>query len=162
MVTTTTSAYAKPTQGTKTGRVWEIADKISRESGRLAQRKQVVDAYVAEGGNPNTASTQYAYWKLSRNESALKLGQSIPGSTEKFNLQVAQDGRLLIPAEMREAMLISDASTLTARVENGELRLISPKVALLRIQQLIKRMDKGKDSAVDELIAERKAEAQVE
>ena len=159
---TTNSAYTKPTQGTKTGRVWEIADKISRESGRLAHRKQVVDAYVAEGGNPNTASTQYAYWKLSRDESALKSDQSVPGSTEKFNLQVAQDGRLLIPVEMREAMLIREASTLTARVENGELRLISPKVALLRIQQLVKRMDKGKGSAVDELIAERKAEAQIE
>lgn len=159
---TTHAAYTKPAPGTKTGRVWEIAETISRETGRLAPRKQVVDAYVAEGGNPNTASTQYAYWKLSRDERAEPVGQSVPGSTQKYNLQVAQDGRLLIPVEMREAMLIREPSTLTARVENGELRLISPKVALLRIQQLVKGMDKGKGSAVDELIAERKAEGQIE
>ena len=109
-----------------------------------------------------TPTTQYACWKLSHDESALQSGQSAPGSTEKFNLQVAQDGRLLIPAEMREAMLINEASTLTARVENGELRVISPKVALLRIQQLVKKMDNGQGSAVDELIAERKAEAKIE
>ena len=65
---------------------------------------------------------------------------------------------MLIPAEIREAMLISEASTLTARVENGELRIMAPKVALLRIQQLVKKMDKGQGSAVDELIVERKAE----
>ena len=155
----TSSPYVKPAEGTKTGRIWEIADRISRESGRLAQRKQVIDAFVAEGGNANTASTQYAYWKLSFDESTLPSAQSGPGSTRKFNLQVAQDGRVLIPAEVREAMLISEASTLTARVENGELRMMAPKVALLRIQQLVKKMDKGHGSVVDELIVERKAEA---
>ena len=159
---TTNAVYVKPAKGTKTGRVWEIAEKISSETGRLAQRKQVVDAYVAEGGNPNTASTQYAYWKLSRDERTEPAGQSVPGSTQNFNLQVAQDGRLLIPVEMREAMLIREPSTLTARVENEKLRLISPKVALLRIQQLIKEMDKGEGSVVDELIAERKVEGQGE
>ena len=155
----TSSPYVKPAEGTKTGRIWEIADRISRESGRLAQRKQVIDAFVAEGGNANTASTQYAYWKLSFDESTMPSAQSGPGSTRKFNLQVAQDGRVLIPAEVREAMLISEASTLTARVENGELRMMAPKVALLRIQQLVKKMDKGHGSVVDELIVERKAEA---
>jgi len=154
----TNAAYVKPAAGTKTGRVWEIADKISRQSGRLAQRKQVIDAFVAEGGNANTASTQYAYWKLLFDASTLPSTRSAPGSTEKFNLQVAQDGRVLIPAEIREAMLIREAGTLTARVENGELRIMAPKVALLRIQQLIKKMDNSEGSAVDELIAERKAE----
>lgn len=155
----TNSSFVKPAAGTKTARVWEIAGRISRESGRLAQRKQVIDAFVAEGGNANTASTQYAYWKLEFDKSTLPAAQSAPGSTRKFNLQVAQDGRLLIPAEIREAMLVSEASTLTARVENGELRIMAPKVALLRIQQVVKKMDKGQGSAVDELIAERKAEA---
>lgn len=156
-MSTATSQLA-PTAGTKTGRVWELADAITKNGGRLAPRKQVIDAFVAEGGNANTASTQYWLWKCSREGGAAQPVQAIPGNSAKFTLQIAGDGRLLIPAEVREAMLIGEAGTLSARVVDGELRIVSPKVAVLRMQQLVKQFDSGKGSAVDELIAERKAE----
>ncbi|CAN5617723.1 hypothetical protein BH23PSE1_BH23PSE1_10130 [soil metagenome] len=50
--------HSRPAAGTATGRVWDLADAISRAAGRKARRREVIDAYAAEGGNPNTASTQ--------------------------------------------------------------------------------------------------------
>ena len=46
----------RPTLGTQTGRVWDLADQLSRELGRKAKRKEVLEAYAREGGNTNTAS----------------------------------------------------------------------------------------------------------
>ena len=55
-----------PGPGTRTGQVWEIADAITLEKGRRAQRHEVIERYVAENGNRNTASTQYQRWKIHR------------------------------------------------------------------------------------------------
>ena len=41
----------RPHPGTLTGRVWEIADEITREKGRRAERREVIERYVAEKGN---------------------------------------------------------------------------------------------------------------
>lgn len=57
--------YPRPGSGTKTGRVWEIADAIEHEKGS-ASREDVIRACLHEGLNVNTASTQYSYWKSSR------------------------------------------------------------------------------------------------
>ena len=57
------TAHARPQPGTLTGRVWELADEITREKGRRAERREVIERYVAENGNRNTAGTQYQHWK---------------------------------------------------------------------------------------------------
>jgi hypothetical protein len=54
--------YPRPGQGTVTGKVWDLADKILAETGQ-ADRSAVVAACLAEGVNVNTASTQYSHWK---------------------------------------------------------------------------------------------------
>ncbi|MGQ0485797.1 MAG: hypothetical protein ACT4SY_10650 [Hyphomicrobiales bacterium] len=77
----------------------------------------------------------------------------------RWILNIGADGRIVIPAAARAAMLLSGRSKVTARLEDDELRLISPKVALARLQQLIRERDRGQGSIVDELIAERRAEA---
>ena len=61
--TVQTVAYPRPRLGTKTGRVWEIADEITREKGRPAKRREVIERFTTENGNANTANTQYQYWK---------------------------------------------------------------------------------------------------
>ena len=53
----------RPAAGTKTARVWDTADAITREKGRAATCREVRERYTAEGGNPNTANTQYSHWK---------------------------------------------------------------------------------------------------
>lgn len=57
--------YPQPRPGTKTGRVWEIADRILKETGQ-ASREAVIRACMEEGLNVNTASTQYSYWNSSQ------------------------------------------------------------------------------------------------
>lgn len=54
----------RPEPGSVTGALWDIADEISRELGRPAPRKDVVDRYMANVPNANqaTANTQYARW----------------------------------------------------------------------------------------------------
>jgi len=74
-------------------------------------------------------------------------------------LQIGRDGRVLVPQAMRTAMGIDDNTKLTARVENGELRIMPQKLAFARLQALVKQQDKGEGSAVSELLAERRMEA---
>ena len=54
--------YPRPSSGTITGRVWDIADQVQRQSGN-AEREAVIKACMEEGINLNTASTQFSYWK---------------------------------------------------------------------------------------------------
>lgn len=63
-------AMEAPKSGSKTGRVWEIAEKIWIDSGNSTDfkslRKQIVDACESEGINSSTASVQFGKWKLSK------------------------------------------------------------------------------------------------
>lgn len=52
----------RPKPGTKTARVWEIADELSAQAGEPAKRGDVLKAYEAEGGNPATGATQFGRW----------------------------------------------------------------------------------------------------
>ena len=57
--------FAQRPKGEKTGKVWEIADRL--ESAGNADRESVVKACVEqEEINPNTANTQYSHWKKAR------------------------------------------------------------------------------------------------
>ena len=85
-----------------------------------------------------------------------------PGNIESKTLQVARNGRVVIPAEMRSAMLIDTTGYVTASVVEGELRILSPKSALLKAQKVVQEKTSGVASLADELIAERRAEAQRE
>ena len=54
--------YPRPSEGTITGQVWDIADTIQEQTGR-AQREDVIKACMGKGININTASTQFSYWR---------------------------------------------------------------------------------------------------
>ena len=115
----------RPGSGTLTGRVWEIADGITREAGRRAERREVVERYVAENGNSNTAGTQHQHWK--KHYEAIRKGSEPAPSARPRTIgsqpfRIAPDGRVPIPLEMREAMALKDDDRVLARVEEGELR----------------------------------------
>lgn len=69
-VTTETKTIVKqngikrPESGSVTGKLWDIADRLSEAKGAPATRKEVVDAYLSEVPNANqaTGNTQYARW----------------------------------------------------------------------------------------------------
>jgi len=54
----------RPAAGTKTGRVWEISDTLSKAAGKPIARKEVMDMAVAEGINSATIATQYGKWRV--------------------------------------------------------------------------------------------------
>ena len=87
-----------------------------------------------------------------------------PAMAEKprWTLYIGANGRVVIPAAARAAMQLGELGKVTAVLEDGELRLISPLVAIGRLQKLIKEHAKPGISLADELIAERRAEAERE
>lgn len=76
-----------------------------------------------------------------------------------FEMEIDADGRITLPPHLRRAMLAENGGLLLAEVVDGELRLISPKAALRKVKRLIAEQDWGTESAVDQLILERRAEA---
>jgi AbrB family looped-hinge helix DNA binding protein len=83
-------------------------------------------------------------------------------SVAPARLKIDGAGRIVIPAEMRAAMLVKPGDTVTARVENGEFRITSPDVAVMRAQSLARKLIPAGVSLVDELIADRREEARRE
>lgn len=150
-------AYPVPGPGTRSRRVWEIADAVTEETGRRAERREVVDRFVAENGNRNTATTQYQHWKANHDaHDASVRTERQSGDAGPQALKVAPDGRLVIPQEMRLAMRLGDDDRVTARVVRGELRLVSRAVALGRMQAEARQYKKPGESVVDAFLAERR------
>ena len=144
--------YPRPKTGA-TLRVWEVADQITKETGQNAKRKMVIERCVNEGGNPNTASTQYSHWKSAQRK------MPMPENVSSNRLTIGSDGRVVIPIEMRRAMRLGDRGVVTAKVVDGELRLISPATALKKAQELVRNLVPSNVSMADELIAERRDES---
>lgn len=57
------NGVVRPKTGTKTGRVWEIADELSKKAKKPASRKAVLEKTNGEGINSATAATQYGRWR---------------------------------------------------------------------------------------------------
>ena len=85
-----------------------------------------------------------------------------PGNVGSQRIRILADGRIVIPAKMRQAMLIEEGGYLTARVVAGELRLLTPKAAVFKLQKRMREKVPQGVSLVDDLIAERRAEARRE
>lgn len=63
VVKDTVNGVTRPKAGTATGRVWEIADALSKKTKKPIERKAVLEATAGEGINPATAATQYGRWR---------------------------------------------------------------------------------------------------
>jgi len=77
----------------------------------------------------------------------------------RARLKIDGTGRVVIPADMRAAMMIKPGDTVTARVVDGELRILSPAVAIQRAQAIARAVLPPGTNLADELIADRRAEA---
>jgi AbrB family looped-hinge helix DNA binding protein len=82
-----------------------------------------------------------------------------PPSAAQWRLKIGPEGRVVIPAAARAALELEANGTVLARLEDGELRLTSPKAALRKVQAVARKYKKPGASVVDELIAERRAAA---
>lgn len=67
-------------------------------------------------------------------------------------------GRILIPVAIREQLGLKPGDALYLAVEDGKLSVMTLRESVRRVQRLVAAKTKGR-SLVDELIAERRAEA---
>lgn len=77
-------------------------------------------------------------------------------------LRVNQNGRVVIPAKFRRMLGIKAGDKVIARVEDDELRITTMKARIARAQRRVRKYIKPGRSLVDELIDERRREAQNE
>jgi AbrB family looped-hinge helix DNA binding protein len=77
---------------------------------------------------------------------------------EAIELQVGRQGRIVIPAVLRQHWQISSGDTLLARLEDDRLVLEKPAQVIQRVKQRYAALH-GQSSLADELIAERRAAA---
>lgn len=73
--------------------------------------------------------------------------------------RVDAQGRIVIPADIRHALGIDTGEPLTLIVEGGKLRIFTLEQTIRRVQDEVAKYVPPGVSLVDELIAERRAEA---
>ncbi|MBX3568645.1 MAG: AbrB/MazE/SpoVT family DNA-binding domain-containing protein [Rhizobiaceae bacterium] len=90
--------------------------------------------------------------------------QSPLRSVAHARLKIDAAGRIVIPAEMRAAMMVGPGDTVTAQVIEGAFSIVSPDVALKRVQAFAEtfKAEHPGIGVVDDLIAGRRAEARRE
>jgi AbrB family looped-hinge helix DNA binding protein len=89
---------------------------------------------------------------------ARETSPSYRGSSESFSVLVAERGRLVLPAAVRERLNIRAGDTLTLTLEaDGAMVLHTPMAAVARLRGAFKHLSPDR-RAVDELIAERRRE----
>jgi bifunctional DNA-binding transcriptional regulator/antitoxin component of YhaV-PrlF toxin-antitoxin module/DNA-binding CsgD family transcriptional regulator len=120
------------------------SDKI-RALGRTGHRPAEIAAHLG-------ISYQHAYNVL--RDAGPETGASAPMSAV-----LGGDGRIVIPAAYRKAMGVEPGDVLILRCEDGELRIAGRDATIRRIQETVHRYVSADVSLVDELIAERRAEA---
>lgn len=76
--------------------------------------------------------------------------------------RLGPDGRLLIPAAIRDAAGIQRGEKVILRVEDGKIVVQSRAASLRAIVGMFAHLKKPGESIVDEFIAERRAEAKRE
>jgi len=73
-----------------------------------------------------------------------------------------QNGRIVIPAEIREKMELTVGDTLLFRVEDDVLKIESHRMRIRRVQESLRRLIPPDRCLSDELIADRREEARRE
>ena len=79
-----------------------------------------------------------------------------------LNLRVTEGGRIVIPAEVRERLHLLVGTELVMTVEGDHATITSAKAARRRAQEMVRKYVKPGVSLSEELMAERKKEAERE
>ncbi len=76
--------------------------------------------------------------------------------------KVTQGGRIVIPVEFRKQLGIEIGEDVNLSVEDGSLNISTSEKALERLQKMARKVSNGQSAVVDELIADRRREAENE
>lgn len=80
----------------------------------------------------------------------------------RTRIRLSEKGRLVIPAAMREALGMAENEVIDLRVVDRELRIVTLRETIRRVQERAKRTIKPGVSLADELSAERREAAKHE
>jgi AbrB family looped-hinge helix DNA binding protein len=81
---------------------------------------------------------------------------------EAQRVKIVEGGKLVIPAVMRRELGIGAGDTVMVDIDNGELRVRSISKALERARAILRRHIPEGSNLADELIMDRRAEAECE
>ncbi|MXZ45595.1 MAG: AbrB/MazE/SpoVT family DNA-binding domain-containing protein [Chloroflexi bacterium] len=73
--------------------------------------------------------------------------------------KIDKNGRVFIPAEYRKELGLNPGDRVVVQLDGHELRILSQLEGIRRAQEIVARYIPPDRSLVDELIAERRAEA---
>lgn len=85
-----------------------------------------------------------------------------PVSSLTTRVKLGPDGRVVIPAAFREALQVKEGDVLVASLEAGELHLLTIPAAIRRAREIVRKYVPDDVSLADELIADRRREAEEE
>lgn len=89
--------------------------------------------------------------------------QETRNTSDCARLKIGPGGRVVIPADLRQALGVAEGDTLLATLADGELRLLSTSSVVKRAQAMVKAsIPAGGASLVDELLADRRREVELE
>ena len=77
---------------------------------------------------------------------------------DNVKTKLGQGGRIVLPAEFREALGVKTGDELILSLKDDEVRVYTRRAAIKRAQGMLKHIAPGR-SLADELIQERRAEA---
>ena len=78
---------------------------------------------------------------------------------EHHRVQIASNGRMVLPARLRQQLNVEGGGLLIIREDEGRLVLESLEDAVRRAQALVRRYAPSAQGVTDELLAERRADA---
>jgi AbrB family looped-hinge helix DNA binding protein len=76
--------------------------------------------------------------------------------------RVSRGGRVVIPVEYRRALGIGEGDEIIISLDDGQLRIVTPQHAIEDLQRIVRQFVPEGISLADELIAERRREAERE
>lgn len=85
-----------------------------------------------------------------------------PSDSLTAKVKMGPDGRVVIPAAMRAMLGMNEDDVFFARIEDGEIRFATPQRTMQRVNDVLRPFVPDGVSLADELIAERKREAERE
>ena len=78
---------------------------------------------------------------------------------EHYRVSISANGRMVLPARLREQLHVEGGGLLIIREDEGRLVLESVDEAVRRAQDLVRRYAPDAQGVTDELLAERRDEA---
>lgn len=128
-----------------------------------------LNAHFREPSRPHDYRYQHVHNVLSQDpatrkgNTATKKEEDGPAALpERLDVYLDSAGRIVIPAVFRSAMQVKEGDRLMARVVDGELRLVTPKMAIAWAQKMVRDTIPGDVSLVEDLLEERRREFQRE